>query len=82
MDAFSAVTIMASASRQMVHPAASIVLRPPPLGDHELMNVFFCLSQYAFARDQGTPYSDWLSRVRILIHSRFSAMCAHFKNIG
>lgn len=30
MDAFSAVTIMASASRQMVHPAASIVLRPPP----------------------------------------------------
>ncbi|EMF13409.1 amino acid transporter [Sphaerulina musiva SO2202] len=35
MDAFSAVTIMASASRQM----------------------------YAFARDQGTPYSDWLSRV-------------------
>lgn len=41
MDAFSAVTIMASASRQMVHPAASIVLRPPPLGDHELMNVFY-----------------------------------------
>ncbi|KAI5362562.1 Putative amino acid/polyamine transporter I [Septoria linicola] len=35
MDAFSAVTIMASASRQM----------------------------YAFARDQGTPYSAWLSRV-------------------
>lgn len=30
MDAFSAVTIMASASRQMVHPAASIVLHPPP----------------------------------------------------
>lgn len=47
------------------------------------MNVFFFLSQYAFARDQGTPYSDWLSRVRILIHSCFSAMCVcSFKDIG
>lgn len=30
MDAFSAVTIMASASRQMVHPLLPFVLRPPP----------------------------------------------------